>query len=168
MVVPDDTPSTKDEGGPQTVEEIEAAIARADDKERAIGLIAAPVAALIAILVAGNQINHAVATHQSTSEYYTLLYTLAGMSVLMLVTALLRKRLILGMVTALYGLGIFNLRYWGFGIPFVMIGAWYLVRAYRLSQKLKLAGGGTSASRADGTTPRSPRPRSNKRYTPPR
>ena len=33
---------------------------------------------------------------------------------------LLRKRLFLGIATALYGLAIFNLHYWGFGIPFIM------------------------------------------------
>ena len=51
--------------------------------------------------------------------------------------ALWRKRLYLGIVTAMYGLAIFNLHYWGFGVPFVMVGAWYLVRAYRLHRNLK-------------------------------
>jgi len=34
----------------------------------------------------------------------------------MLVSAMLRKRVFLGIVTALYGLAIFNLHYWGFGV----------------------------------------------------
>ena len=40
---------------------------------------------------------------------------------------------------ALYGLSIFNLHFWGFGVPYLLFGSWYLVRAYRLEQKLKLA-----------------------------
>ena len=67
------------------------------------------------------------------------------MAVLMLVGSWLRKRLILGVVMALFGLGIFNLHYWGFGVPFLMGGSWYLVRAWRLNSKLKLAGGGSRA-----------------------
>jgi hypothetical protein len=63
---------------------------------------------------------------------------------------------------ALYGLAVFNLRYWGFGVPFVMVGAWYLVRAYRLQQELKRTAGDTPSARTNGA-----RPRSNKRYTPP-
>jgi hypothetical protein len=90
--------------------------------------------------------------------------------VLILATAWLRKRLALGIVMALFGLGIFNLRYWGFGIPFLMGGAWLLVRAYRLQQKLKAAGGGQSGySSSNGRLPSSGGvlPRPNKRYTPP-
>ena len=78
----------------------------------------------------------------------------------------------MGIVLALFGLGIFNLHYWGFGVPFIMAGAWLLVRAYRLQQKLKLAGG---ESRRRATIPPPSRlpsaggvlPRPNKRYTPP-
>ena len=50
-----------------------------------------------------------------------------------------RKRLLVGIAMALYGLSIFNLHYWGFGIPFILGGAWYLVRAHPLSEKLKYA-----------------------------
>ena len=66
------------------------------------------------------------------------------MAVLILVTSLLRKRLFQGITLAIYGLGVVNLHYWGFGIPFLMAGAWYLVRSYRLQQALKRAGGGGS------------------------
>ena len=59
----------------------------------------------------------------------------------MLAFAWFRKRLYLGMVIALYGLAVFNLHYWGFGIPFVMAGAWLLVRAYRLQRDLRVATG---------------------------
>ena len=65
---------------------------------------------------------------------------------------------------ALYGLSVFNLHYWGFGLPFIMAGAWYLVRSYRLSEKLKFAkaeGTGGASGRA------APRGQPSKRYTPP-
>jgi len=152
----------------RSVEELEDAIARSDDKERAIGFIAAPLAALIGIAISSSAINYAKTHHQSTSTYTELTYVILGMSVLILVASLMRKRLFQGITMALYGLAVFNLKYWGFGIPFVMAGAWYLVRAYRLQQALKkaeAARGGTPkrANRpANGT-----RPRSNKRYTPP-
>ena len=41
------------------------------------------------------------------------------------------------MVMALYGLAVFNLHYWGFGVPFILAGAWLLVRAYRLQRDLQ-------------------------------
>jgi hypothetical protein len=43
-----------------------------------------------------------------------------------------------------------------------MVGAWYLVRAYRFQQELKKAEVGTPRAGTNGA-----RPRSNKRYTPP-
>ena len=78
-----------------------------------------------------------------------------------------RKRLLLGIASALYGLSFFNLHYWGFGVPFILIGSWYLVRAYRLQQKLKLAkagrrpgtvgsGGRPAGPRRASATPRRP------------
>jgi hypothetical protein len=83
------------------------------------------------------------------------------MSVLMLVTAMLRKRMFLGIFAALYGLAIFNLHYWGFGVPFVMVGAWLLVRSYRLQRELREATG--------EAPPRPARtPSANKRFTPKR
>ena len=70
------------------------------------------------------------------------LYTELGLVTLALALVMLggawfRKRLVIGIASALYGLSFFNLHYWGFGVPYIMIGAWYMVRAYRLSQKLK-------------------------------
>jgi hypothetical protein len=168
MVKPDGPDPDSRAPDERSVKELEADIARADDKERNIGLVAAPLAGLIGILVAGNLINHAVSLHQSTSTYYDLLGVLVAMSVLMMVTALLRKRLFLGIILALYGLSIFNLKFWGFGVPFVLAGAWYLVRAYRLNQKLKLASGdGPGSQRRGYTRPSGVLPRPNKRYTPP-
>jgi hypothetical protein len=94
----------------------------------------------------------------------TLALTLFGLAFVILASAWFRKRLFLGIACALYGLSVFNLRYWGFGVPFLLIGSRYLVRAYRLGQKLKLA------KADDGTTgPGGPARRAlpNKRYTPP-
>ena len=130
---------------------MQAEIKTASDKERAIGLIAAPFAALIAFIIITTLINHDPAAllangqvnprHASVSVYHELLLVLLAMSVLMMVTALLRKRLFLGLTMALYGLATFNLHYWGFGVPFLLFGAWLLVRTWRLQQSLKLATG---------------------------
>ena len=81
--------------------------------------------------------------------------------------ALLRKRLFLGIGLALFGLAVFNLHYWGFGVPFLLAGAWYLVRAYRLNQELKRLEGSGSPSRSAARPAMGARPRPNKRYTPP-
>ena len=50
----------------RSVEELEEAIRSSDDKERAIGLVAAPLAAIIGIIVGSSTIDHAKATHQSS------------------------------------------------------------------------------------------------------
>jgi hypothetical protein len=160
----------KDQEEELSVEELEEAVARADDKERAIGLVAAPFGAVIALIVGSTEIHHAQSLGQSLTTYEELLGVLALMSVLMLVTAALRKRLFLGIAMALYGLGVFNLHYWGFGIPFILGGAWYLVRAYRLQQRLKYAttngSTGTGTKRTGYQRPAGVLPRPNKRYTP--
>ena len=173
IVKPDDpdSPKRKAPEPEQSREELEAAVARADDKERNIGFIAAPIGAIVGLLITANLINHAKSLGQSTSVYQTLTFVLLGMAVLILLMAWLRKRLFLGVLLAMFGLGIFNLRFWGFGIPFLMAGAWLLVRAYRLQKKLKLAGGGSQStygppnSRLPSAGGMLPRP--NKRYTPP-
>jgi hypothetical protein len=177
MVKPDDSGKVKDDEPQLSREELEATIARADDKERNIGLVAAPLGALVTLFISADLIHHAQQTGQSTSVYQTLTYVLLGMAVLILVGAWLRKRLVLGIVMALFGLGIFNLHYWGFGVPFLLGGSWYLVRAWRLNSKLKLAGGGSGKSYGPpnskvGPTNRLPStggvlPRPSKRYTPP-
>jgi hypothetical protein len=155
---------------PTTVEELEAATARADDKERLVGLLGAPVAAAIGLLVSASLIandpksvlaNGVINTkHVNPSLYVELGAVAVGLALVMLVMAWLRKRLFLGIAMALYGLSIFNLHFWGFGIPYILAGAWLLVRAYRLSTKLKLAKetGDTGSSSA--------RYEANKRYTP--
>ena len=146
IVRPDDgADDKKNVADERSVEELEDTIARSDDKERAIGLVAAPLAALVGIIISSASIDYAKNHHQSTTVYVELTYMILLMAVLILVTSLLRKRLFQGITLAIYGLGVVNLHYWGFGIPFLMAGAWYLVRSYRLQQELKRAGGGGSS-----------------------
>jgi len=162
---------------PPTVEELEDANRFADDKERMIGLLAAPVAALIGILIVGADIHNdpaatfangtVNAAHVSHSLYSELLIVLLILALGMLAAAWFRKRLLLGVALALYGLTVFNLKYWGFGLPFVLFGAWLMVRAYRAQKALKLATGETPRQGASGGADKSSAPRPSKRYTPP-
>jgi hypothetical protein len=150
-------------------EELEIEEKRANDKERAIGLVVGPVATIIAfIVIHALVVNDPSARlsdgavnklHVNLSTYSDVFIVLLVLSFGITAMALWRKRLYLGMVTSLYGLTIVNLHYWGFGVPFIMVGAWYLVRTYRLHRNLKesTAGGPLVTSR----------PGSNKRYTPP-
>jgi hypothetical protein len=153
-------------------EELEIEERRANDKERAIGLLAGPLATIISFAVIHDLVSHDPSAllpdgainhqHVNVSTYTDLFWVLIILSFGITGMALWRKRLYLGIVTSLYGLAIFNLHYWGFGVPFVMVGAWYLVRAYRLHRNLK-------ESTADGPSPSvtTRRPSANKRYTPP-
>jgi hypothetical protein len=164
---------------PPTVDELEAANRYANDKERFIGLLAAPVAAAIGFLVIDADIANDPAQylksgrvnpdHTSVALDHVLLLVLLGLAVVMLAAAWFRKRLFLGMATALYGLSLFNLDWWGFGVPFMLVGAWYLVRAYRAQQAVRAATGGgpPRGSSGRGGGPASSRPKPSKRYTPP-
>ncbi len=157
---------------PTTVPELEAAIKRANDKERLIGLLAAPIAAAIVFLVMSTLVHNdpsallsnglANPRHVNPNLYTELGLVTLALALVMLAGAWFRKRLIIGIASALYGLSFFNLHYWGFGVPYILIGSWYLVRAYRLSQKLKLAKQGDVTPGSAGTAA----PPS-KRYTPP-
>lgn len=171
MVEPDDEPSQAKQQEVRPVEEIEAEIRQSNDKERAIGLVAAPVAAIIGLVISSASINYAKTHNQSVSVYDKLTYVLLGLAVLVLVTSLLRKRLFQGITLALFGLAIFQLHYtyFGFAAPFLLAGAWYLVRAYRLQQELKRAeAAGPGAPRPKPSSgSNGARPRRNKRYTPP-
>jgi len=107
----------------------------------------------------------------SLSLYHDLTYVLLGLSLAMLASAYFRKRLYLGIAMAMYGLAVFNLHYWGFGIPFLFGGALLLVRSYRLQRELREATGDTPArpggrARRGRAPTQSARPRPNKRYTP--
>ena len=161
-VIKADSRPTAEVQGPETVEELEAAVSHADDKERLIGLAAAPLAGLVAIIVASSLGSKAGKPTSSVDS--TLVLVLFGLAFIMLASAWFRKRLFLGIACALYGLSVFNLHYWGFGVPFLLIGSWYLVRAYRLSQKLKLAKADDGPS---GTGDPARRAQPNKRFTPP-
>ena len=164
---------------PDSVEELEATIKYANDKERIIGLIAAPVAAAIGFIITTVLISNDPAPlladgkpnklHVSVGLYHEVLIALLALSVVMMITALLRKRLFLGIVTALFGLTVFNLHYWGFGVPFLMCGSWLLVRSYRLQRALREATGDVQPRSGGGAraTGSGSRPRANKRYTPP-
>jgi hypothetical protein len=168
FVQPDDSPVDKAAADDRTVEEIQDTIRRSDDKERAIGLVAAPLAAIVGIIISSATIQNAKNHHASTTVYVELTYVILAMAVLMLVSSLLRRRLFQGVTMALFGLAVFNLRFWGFGVPFLLAGAWYLVRAYRLQQALKRAEAAEAPPRPRGASrPDAPRPRPNKRYTPP-
>ena len=171
MVRPDDDPKDKEVEEIRPVDEIEADIARSNDKERAIGLVAAPVAAIVGLVISSASVNYAKTHNESVSVYQKLTFVLLGLAVLILLTSWLRKRLFQGITLALFGLAIFQLHYTyvGFAAPFLLAGAWYLVRAYRLQQELKRAeAAGPGAPRPKGSSnAAAPRPRRNKRYTPP-
>ncbi len=168
FVQPDAIESDKAVVDDRSVEELEDAVRRSDDKERAIGLVAAPLAAIVGIIISSATIQNAKNHHDSTTVYVELTYVILAMAVLILVSSLLRKRLFQGVTMALFGLAVFNLRFWGFGVPFLLAGAWYLVRAYRLQQALKRAEAAEAPARPKGASRTdAPRPRPNKRYTPP-
>jgi hypothetical protein len=167
MVKHDSAVDDKAKEEPMSTEELEEAIARTSDKERTIGLLAAPVGAAVSLFWTNHLIDNAKLLNQGTSEFQTLAFVMLGVSVLILTAALLRKRLFLGILIALEGLSLFNLHAYGFAIPFVLGGAWLLVRAYRLQQRLKLStpgGPGTKGQGGRASTGVLPRP--NKRYTP--
>jgi hypothetical protein len=171
MVRPDDDAADKKSQPERSVDEIQESIARADDKERAIGLIAGPIAAFLSFLIIGTLIRNdppfGAKNYVDPSLYHTLQFVLLGLSVAILATALWRKRTYMGISLALYGLAVFNLHYWGFGVPFLLAGAWYLVRAYRLNQELKRLEAGSAPVRSSTRSAMGMRPRANKRYTPP-
>lgn len=157
-----------------TVDALEEAARFANDKERIIGLLAAPFAAAIGLLVYGAlagsdppayvKDGFVDSKHVSLSLYAELLGVLLVLAVAMLATAWLRKRLFLGCAMALYGLAIFNLHYWGFGVPYLLFGAWLIVRAYRARRDLREA---TAPRGSPGGAALATAPAQSKRYTPP-
>ncbi len=176
---PDSTSEGARAEGPRSAEELEQAIKYADDKERLVGLLAAPFAAIIGIIIHSDLISrdhivairHGQLVYQTNPNYYhDVLLVLLALSVLMVVTAWFRKRLFLGVVLVLYAVTVFNLKHYiGFAIPYVLVAAWLLVRSFRLQRQLRetTAGGpGTRPARGTGNGGAS-RPGSNRRYTPP-
>ena len=171
MVRPDDeTDDAAPEEDDRSADEIRAEIRYSNDKERAIGLIIAPVAAIVGIIISTASLDNARNHHQSLTVYDELTYVLLGLAVLILVASLLRKRLFQGITVALFGVAVFQLHYSyiGFAAPFVLFGAWYLVRSYRLQTALKSAEAKEGGpARAPTRTANGSRPRANRRYTPP-
>jgi hypothetical protein len=163
---------------PRSAAEIEAEARSADDTERLIGLFAAPVAAALAIVISSVLVSDDPKAlfangqpnpkHVDPAVYHTLELVLLALALGMLGSAWFRKRTLLAITMALYGLGVFNLHYWGFGIPYILGAAWLLVRSYRLTREVREAeeGGGRPGTRR--RTHGGPRPGANKRYTPPR
>lgn len=156
---------------PRSADELHTASRRADDKERNLGFFAAPVAAVIAIVVMGSLVAGDPAArlrsgavnplHVSVALYNEVLIVLLALSAAALAGALLRRRMLIAVPLALFGLAVFNLKYWGFGFPFVLAGGWLMVRAYRIQRDLKESVGGTTRPAAAAARVAS------KRYTPP-
>jgi hypothetical protein len=173
MVRPDDSderPAVDD----RSAEELQYDIRYADDRERAVGLIAGPVSALISFIVIGSLINRnsqpttAAKNFVPASTYHWVLLVFLALAVVILASAWWRKRMVMAISLALYGVGLFQLGWLGFAVPFVLAGAWYLVRAYRLQQALKRAeaaegGAPPNARTSNGTS----QAKANRRYTPP-
>lgn len=162
-------PDDDDPGDDRTIEDIRADIRYSNDKERTIGLVAAPIAAIVGIAISSASLDYARAHHESLTVYDELTYVLLGLAVLILIASLLRRRLFQGITLALFGVAVFQLHYSyvGFAAPFVLAGAWYLIRAYRLQQELKNAEVQTGPKRARNGPSNGARPRPSKRYTPP-
>jgi hypothetical protein len=166
---------------PMSIEELEETVRSADDKERLTGLLLAPVAAAIAIFISNllldsNPKKYLTSgalnpRYVSPATVHELSLVLLVLSLVMLGTAFFRKRFFLAAAMALYGLAVFNLHYWGFGVPYILVGAWLLVRTWRLHRDLReaRAGGPVRPGARAGGRPatNTARPRPNKRYTPP-
>ena len=143
---------------------------RADDRERGIGLLAAPVSGAITVLVTSSLISNdpkSGSHHVPVAVYHELEIALLVLSVAMVVLAMARRRLLIGVVMALFGLALFNMHWWGFGIPYLIAGSWYLVRAYRAQREWREAGGDAGRPAKGRSEPPNARPGASARYTPP-
>src|SRR5271163_412299 len=83
VVQPDELADTKAAKAAEeklSVEELQGEIATMSDKERAIGLIAAPVAAALGLIVSSASIDYAKTHHQGITVYDELTYVMLGMS----------------------------------------------------------------------------------------
>ena len=178
MVKPDDAHDARPATDERSAEELQFAIHYADDRERAVGLIAGPIAALISFIVVNADISRNSQPPPTTapknfvpaSTYHWVLLVFLALSLIILVSAWWRKRMAMAIALALYGVGLFQLGWLGFAVPFVLAGAWYLVRAFRLQQAVKkaeAAEAGPARSNGHAASGSKPRARANRRYTPP-
>ena len=106
----------------------------------------------------------------AASTYHWVLLVFLALSLIILLSAWWRKRMAMAITLALFGVGLFQLGWLGFAVPFVLAGAWYLVRAFRLQQAFKKAESeeaGPTRSNARTRNGSKPRTRANRRYTPP-
>lgn len=168
-------PSAQAQSAARTLDDLQAEARSLTERERVVGLFGGPIGGVIGILIATSLIDRdPKATlangaknplHASITLYHELLIVLLVLAAFMVITALARKRLYLGIVLALYGLTVFNMHFWGFGVPFLLFGAWLMVRTYRLQQAVREAGGGTQPGAT--APPRATLPKRNRRYTPP-
>ncbi len=159
--------------GPTTVAELEAAIKRADDKERLIGLLAAPVAAAIVFLVMSALVHNDPSAllsnglpnprHVNPNIYTELGLVTLALALIMLAGAWFRKRLVIGI--AVRTLRAVVLQSSLLGLRSALHHDRLLVPGPRLPSlpeaQAGQAGGGTALG--PGRGPRQP----NKRYTPP-
>jgi hypothetical protein len=173
MVKPDDSVARPAAADERSAEDIQYAIRYADDRERAVGLIAGPISALISFIVIGSMINRnsqpttTAKNFVPASTYHWVLLVFLALAVVILVSAWWRKRMAMAISLALYGVGLFQLGWLGFAVPFVLAGAWYLVRAFRLQQAFKKAEVEEGVKTHSTTRTSKPRARANRRYTPP-
>jgi hypothetical protein len=176
MVKPDDSPDARPATDERSADELRYAIRYADDRERAVGLIAGPISALLSFIVIGSMINRnsqpttAPKNFVPASTYHWVLLVFLALAAVILASAWWRKRMAMAIALALYGVGLFQLGWLGFAVPFVLAGAWYLVRAFRLQQAFKKAEaeeGATTRHTARTSNGSKPRARANRRYTPP-
>jgi hypothetical protein len=178
MVRPDesDASDARPATDERSAEELQYEIRYADDRERAVGLIAGPIAALISFIVTNADISRnsqpttAAKNFVAASTYHWVLLIFLALSLIILASAWWRKRMAMAIALALYGVGLFQLGWLGFAVPFVLAGAWYLVRAFRLQQAFKKAEAeeaGPTRANARTSNGSKPRARANRRYTPP-
>ena len=90
-----DSPTATPPRSPRRSRTLEHAVRYADDTERLIGLVAAPLSAVIALVVVSNQITHDA---KHTSTYHGLELMFLVMALLVMAAAWYRKRLFMGIV----------------------------------------------------------------------
>ena len=173
-------------------DELVVAIKRINDQERKLGLLIAPVGAVLGVLYTAYEIhiNPAVGHKDHVSQSVLVLYGVArvAFSVLVALAALWRRRSFLGFALLFLGTS--------FGspivaLPFWFVGGWLIWRAFKWQKELaaitgserRAASAGRSATtrsdprtRSRGAAERRPKknqktpngPEASKRYTPPK